>query len=109
MFGTAVFLILYFLHGLYLSSTLQQLLFQHTYYLFLGWLLIAQTQYQNRDNGCEEIIRQNKDLRSWVKKGNSNLKIKQASSFQKVKFGKKTWKKYLFQKVAIPDLFSVTN
>ena len=30
-------------------------LFQQNYAMFLGWLLIAQTQYRNMDNGCEQI------------------------------------------------------
>ena len=34
-------------------------------------------QYQNRGKGCEEIPRQRKDLRIYVKKGSSDLKIKQ--------------------------------
>ena len=55
-------LILYFLHDLQLSSALKQLLFQQNYSLLLGWLLIAQAQYQNWDKGCEEITRQGKDL-----------------------------------------------
>ena len=36
---------------------MQQLLFQQTYSLLLGWLLIAQIQYQNMDKGYEEIPR----------------------------------------------------
>ena len=47
-----------------LSSILQQVPFQQTHSLFLGWLLIAQTQYQNMVEGWEEIPRQIKDLRS---------------------------------------------
>ena len=42
------------------------------------------TPYQSRDKKCEEIPRQSKEFRSQVKKGSSNLKIKQTSSFQKV-------------------------
>ena len=41
-------------------------------------------QYQNRDKGCEEIPRKSKDLHSEVKKGSSDLKIKQTGSFQTV-------------------------
>ena len=41
---------------------MQQLLFQQTYSLLFGWLLIAQTEYQSRDKGCEEIPRQGKDF-----------------------------------------------
>ena len=50
-------MVFYFLHILQLINTLQQLLFQQTYSLFLEWLLIVQTQYRNRDKGCEEIPR----------------------------------------------------
>ena len=39
IFGTVAFLILYF--------HLQQVLFQQAYFLFLRWLIIAQTQYWN--------------------------------------------------------------
>ena len=34
-----------------LSSALQKLLFQQIYSLFLGWLLISQTQYRNMGKG----------------------------------------------------------
>ena len=46
-----------FFHELWLNSTLQQLLFQQSYFLFLRWLLVEQTQYRNMDKGCEEIPR----------------------------------------------------
>ena len=45
-----------------LNSALQQLLFQQTYSLFLGWLLVARTEYRNMDKCCEEIPGQGKDL-----------------------------------------------
>ena len=41
---------------------MQQLLFQQTYSLLFGWLLIAQTEYESRDKGCEDIPRQSKDF-----------------------------------------------
>ena len=50
IFETAASLILYFY--------LQQMLFQQTYSLFWGWLLIAQTQYRTINKCCEEIPRQ---------------------------------------------------
>ena len=46
-----------FFQELWLNSTLQQLLFQQSYFLFLRWLLVQQTQYRNIDKGCEEIPR----------------------------------------------------
>ena len=36
---------------------MQQLLFQWTYSLILGWLLIAETQYQNIDKGYSRKLR----------------------------------------------------
>ena len=46
------------------NIALQQLLFQQTYSMLLGRILIVQTQYQNRDQVCEEILRQGKNLRT---------------------------------------------
>ena len=37
---------------------------------------MAQTHYQNRGKFCEEIPRQIKNLRSYIKKDINNLKIK---------------------------------
>ena len=41
---------------------MQQLLFEETDSLLLGWLLIKQTQYRNIEKGYEEILRQGKSF-----------------------------------------------
>ena len=46
-------------------------MFQQTYSLFLDWLLLTQTHYQNRDKGCEKIS--NRNLRKLRKVGSSDL------------------------------------
>ena len=53
-----------FFTWLCLSSAMQQLMFQQTYFLFLRWLLFLQTQYQNMTKSCEDIVRQIKNLRN---------------------------------------------
>ena len=93
-----------------------RLLFQQSYCLFLWWLLMAQTQYWNRGKSCEGIFPQGKGLHNSrkLKKGSTNLQKIQNNSFQKV-FEKSTlkrieaWKNCLTQKVAAPNLFSLTN
>ena len=49
---------------------MQQLLFQWTYSLILGWLLIAETQYRNIGKSCEEVfikeLRNSRKLRKVV-------------------------------------------
>ena len=52
---------------------MQQLLFQQTYSLFLGWLIIAQKQYQSMDQCCEDISRWEPLQFTNVKKGSSDL------------------------------------
>ena len=90
IFGMAASLIFFILFAI--KYTLQQLLFQRTYSLSFWWLLIAQTQYQDMVEGWKEITRQKKDHRS-------SQKLRKLVA----------WKKYLTQKVAIPDLVSITN
>ena len=70
---------------------------------------MAQTQYRSMCKGCEGILPQGK-----VKKGSSDLQKRQFNSFQKVseKSTRKrieARKKYLTQKVAVPNLFSLSN
>ena len=68
---------------------------------------MEQTQYQSMGKGCEGILPQGK-----VKKDSSDLQKRQANSFQvPEKSARKrieAWKKYLTQKVAVPNLFSLT-
>ena len=70
---------------------------------------MAKIQYRNMVKGCEKIHPQGK-----VKKGSSDLQKRQTNSFQKVseKNTRKrieARKKYLTQKLAVPNLFHSTN
>ena len=70
---------------------------------------MEQTQYQNMGKGCEGILPEGK-----VKKDTSDLQKNPTNSFKKIP-GKITTKriearkKYLTQKAAVPNLFSLTN
>ena len=74
---------------------MQQLVFQKTHSLFLGWLLIEQTQYRNMNKDCEEITRQCKNLQIL-------RKLRKAVAIYKTNKPVLSYK-YLIQKVAVPD------
>ena len=57
------------------------LLFQQSYYSFLWWVLMAQTQYRNMDQGCELIFPQGFSQFTKVKKGSSDLQNRKTNSF----------------------------
>ena len=59
-------------------------LFQQSYYLFLWWVLKAQTQYRNMEKGSEGILPQGFSQFTKVKKGSSHLQNRQTNSFQHV-------------------------
>ena len=61
----------------------------------MWWLLIAQTQYQKMSKGCEEILRQSKDVH------NSRKLWKAVAIYKTNKLGlRRDQRKYLTQKVA---------
>ena len=78
----------------------------------MGWLLIAQTQYRNIDKSCEEIPRKIKDVCNSRKlrkvgviyKTNKPILFKKYMSYEL-----EAWEEFFTQKVAVLDLFSVTN
>ena len=60
------------------------LLFQQSYCLFLRWVLMVQTQYQNMGKGCEGILPQGKGLQNLrkLRKEVVIYKNRQINSFQ---------------------------
>ena len=62
--------------------------FQQSYCLFLWWVLMTQTQYQNTDKRCEGILPQGNGLHNsqMLKKA---VAIKLASQFIPVSLGRK--------------------
>ena len=79
---------------------------------FLGWLLTAQTQYRNMNEGCEGILPQGKgphnsrNLRKLVAIYKTGKLILSKKSLSLKTRGSE---KYLAQKVAAPNLFSLSN
>ena len=77
---------------------------------------MAQTQYQNMDNGCEDILLQGKGLHHSQKLRNAVAIYKTSKLIFFNKYLKKVpekrqrlGKRYLTQKVPAPNLFSLTN
>ena len=66
--------------------------FQQSYCLFLWWVLMAQTQYQNMDKKCEGILPQGKSLHN-SRKLRKAVAIKLANQFFPVSLGRKYRKK----------------
>ena len=54
--------------------------FPQSYCLFLLWVLMAQTQYRNMDENCEEILPQGRDLHNSPKL-RKTVAIKLANQF----------------------------
>ena len=63
--------------------------FQQSYCLFLRWVLMAQTHYQNMDKRCEGIFPQDKGLHN-SRKLRKVVAIKLANQF----FPVNLWRKY---------------